>query len=197
MNMNDLAQRVAVHLPGWKPVENDNDVMGILQRSDGAQMYLRLHNNRVEVSGSYPVGRAAGSPDRSITVSPRRAPRDIAADIERRFLPQYDILYAQAAAAQQKKQRDFLWEVATNQRLASQLGAKYEAPKEASETESMRKPPSLWMDDPYLSLTFRAIAHDRSVEVARGRMPVELFERLATVIAAWLEEQPAATRPEH
>lgn len=190
MNANQIARCVVYHLPGWTYLDNGSYVE-TLQRSDGAKIFLRVEGGRLKVSGFYPVDVGPyNQPKPTITVSADRAPKAIAAQIQRRFLPGYDTLYAEAVAVQERDRRTFVWEVQTSQRLAGQLGARYATPQHPDE----RKPAYLTFGD--LSLSFRAKAYDRTVELERARIPVALFERLAAVIAAWIQEQGATVQPE-
>lgn len=182
MDVHHIARGVVQHLPGWAYQDNGSYV-ATLKRADGARLSLRLDRGRLSISGFYPIDvRPHDQPEPTITVAAERAPQAIAGEIKRRFLPEYDPLYAKALAAQERDRRNFLWEVATSERLAGLLGARYVTPT-ANARYDERTSVRLGLGED-LALTFHAHAYDRTIRLERASLPVELFERLAVVIAA-------------
>lgn len=133
IDMHLLAQRIASHLRDWTPETNGNDLVGILRRPDGAGIYLRLvhaysTNNRIEVSGDYPPKHYPPGIRFAISISSKRTPQDMAHDIQRRFLPEYDRLYAACWAAAEDERRRWQEKIETTQRIADLLGVRFQPP---------------------------------------------------------------------
>lgn len=133
IDMNAVAQRIAPHLRDWTPETNGNDLVGILRRPDGAGIILSAQraytiNSRIEVSGDYPPKHYPSGPRFAISISPKRTPQDMAADIQRRFLPEYDRLYAACWASAEDERRRWQEKIETTQRLASLLGVRFQPP---------------------------------------------------------------------
>lgn len=176
MNMNYFAARVAAHLPDWTLVENDNTRASILQRPDGARIHMRLSNNsaRIEVSGIYPTTRSYHSADPTITVSPKRAPRDMAEDIQRRFLPEYDRLFAESLASLEEDRRQLQEKTETTKRLAERLGIPYRPPRDLKDVQELS-----WSEGDFYA---RVRTENGRVYLDRVSMSVQQFERMVAAI---------------
>ncbi len=113
--LNTIGPAIAKHLPGWRYCQTDRGYFLIPSGVPGSNyspwrnhcqgMWLNIDNGRLIVSGVWPHGpadsgwRAIGPSDARegdprITVSAGRSPEKIAADILRRFLPEYQRIYA-------------------------------------------------------------------------------------------------------
>jgi hypothetical protein len=178
-DMTQLAQRVAVFLPDWTPESNDNNLVGILRRPDGAGIYLRAThpyatNCRIEVSGLYPPRHNPQGPRHTISISPKRAPQDMAEDIQRRFLPAYDRLYAECLAAAENERRRLQDKIETTQRLANLLGVAYRPPDDATAVPKLS-----WSEG-----EFHAYVRTENgrVYLDRVSMSLEQFERMVAAI---------------
>lgn len=176
IDMSEVAQRVAAHLPDWTLVENDNTMVGILQRPDGACIHLRLSNRgtRIEVYGIYPTARLYHSSEPTISISPKRTPRDIAEDIQRRFLPEYDKLFAESLAAVDQERRWLQEKTETTKRLAELLGILYQPPRDPKDVQELS-----WSEG-----EFHAYVRTENgrVYLERVSMSVAQFERMVAAI---------------
>jgi hypothetical protein len=180
-DMTQLAQRVAVFLPDWTPEPNDNNLVGILRRPDGAGIYLRAispyaTNCRIEVSGTYPAGHIPSGSRHIISISPKRTPQDMAKDIQRRFLPAYDRLYIECLDAANNECRRLQDKIETTQRLANLLGVAYRPPDDATAIPKLS-----WSEG-----EFHAYVRTENgrVYLDRVSMSLEQFERMVAAIRA-------------
>ena len=181
LDMSAVAQRVASYLRDWTPDPNSNDLIGILRRPDGAVLYLRAmrpyaSNNRIEVSGIYPPGHTPYGPRHVISISPKRAPQDMAADIQRRFLPTYDRLYAQCQAAVEDERRRLQEKIQDTQHLADLLGVPYRPPADPAEIRELD-----WSEGEFYA---RVRTENGRVYLNRVSMSLAEFERMVAAIRA-------------
>jgi hypothetical protein len=176
IDMNAVAQNIVPHLGDWKAEPNDNTRVGVLQRPDGARIHLRLSNNgtRIEVYGFYPVGHIPYGPYHTISISPKRTPQDMAADIEWRFLPTYDKLYAEAWESAENERRRLQDKIETTQRLANLLGVAYRPPDDATAVPKLS-----WSEG-----EFHAYVRTENgrVYLDRVSMSLEQFEHMVAAI---------------
>jgi hypothetical protein len=178
-DMRLLAERIASHLPDWTAVANNNDLVGILRRPDGAGIYLhpvrtRTANSRIEVSGDYPKGHTPYGERFEISISLKRAPEDMAADIQRRFLPEYDRLYAACWAGAEDERRRLQEKIETTQRLADLLGV---ACQTATDLRDMHK--LSWSEGDFYA---QVRTENGRVYLDRVSMSVAEFERIVPAI---------------
>jgi hypothetical protein len=96
---------------GWTAIEEPAKWCRTITREDGAGIYLHFQWNgeRVEVTGRWPRGPAGsyaprGTPKISFSIT--RSTHSMAADIKRRFLPEYIRLYLDALDSAQRDQAD-------------------------------------------------------------------------------------------
>jgi len=179
LDMHLLAQRIAPYLRDWTPESNGNDLVSILRRPDGAGIYLRAMrpyatNNRIEVSGDYPTGHNPTGPRHTISISPKRMPQDMAADIQRRFLPAYDRLYAECLAAADNERRRWHQKDKDTQHLAQLLGIPFQPPADPEKVRELS-----WSDG-----DFHAYVRTENGRVYLNRvsMSVAQFERMVAAI---------------
>jgi hypothetical protein len=98
-NLDSLAQCVAAHLSGnWTPHPRGTDWIAEIRGPNDSAIYLERSKGRLVITGRFPssdsgifVPLYADRP--RITVRANRPPKDIAGEIERRFLPEYLPLY--------------------------------------------------------------------------------------------------------
>ncbi len=102
-----IAQKLADTLPAWSLTSDQtkNSCYALLAGPDDAGMGIELDTRktpaRLIISGRYPTGYYPAKNNRpKITISSARSIEAIAADIERRFLPDYKSCYAQVREAQ-------------------------------------------------------------------------------------------------
>jgi hypothetical protein len=109
IDLGRIARELAALLPGWTysgpgGSESAEYWQVLTRQADGATVHVNGNSwgqkGRLVISGGYPRtkrGEDMGSRNRpSITVDPTRPVERIAADITRRFLPEYEPLYAEA-----------------------------------------------------------------------------------------------------
>ena len=113
INVQDLAEQIAAHLPGWQARPQRGSDYGHCRyatiKHDGGgliQLYYDSYRKHVSCSGRYPErnGRSCSPSDwgvlryseaaPAIKFSPTREPKALARDIERRFLAKYLPLFA-------------------------------------------------------------------------------------------------------
>lgn len=178
INMNAVAQRVAVHLRDWEANPNDNARVGVLQRPDGGRIHLRLSNNgaRIEVSGVYPTPISYHGNNPMITVSPRRTSQAIARDIEQRFLPEYDKLFARSWADANNEHRRLQERIETTRRLADLLDIPFHPSSDPKNVQYLN-----WAEGDFYARV--RVEHDR-VYLERVSMSLAEFERMVAAIRA-------------
>ncbi len=179
--MHLLVQQLVPYMPDWTAVVNDNDLVGVLHRPDGAGIYLRLvypyaNNSRIAVSGDYPKGHTPPGLRFEISISPKRAPKDMAQDIQRRFLPEYDRLYAACWAAAEDERRRLQEKIETTQRLAALLDVAYRPPDDATAVPKLS-----WSEGEFYA---RVRTENGRVYLDRVSMSVAEFERMVAAIRA-------------
>jgi len=181
LDMHLLVQRIAPYLPDWVPDGEGNDLIGVLRRPDGAVIYLRAtrpynKNSRVHVFGDYPIEGLWRNTDPTITVSPKRAPQDIARDIEMRFLPAYDKLYIERLAEAETERRRLQDKTETTQRLANLLGVPCWPPRDPSKISELD-----WSEGEFYA---RVRTENGRVYLNRVSMSLAEFERMVAAIRA-------------
>ncbi len=181
LDMRLLAERIAHYLPDWTPETNGNDLVGILRRPDGAGIYLHsvspyATNNRIEVSGDYPKGHTPYGEHFAISISPKRTPESMAQDIQRRFLPEYDRLYAACWAAAEDERCRLQEKIETTQRLANLLGVAYRPPDDATAVPKLS-----WSEGEFHALVR---TENGRVYLDRVSMSVAQFECMVAAIRA-------------
>lgn len=178
IDMNAVAQRLTAHLRDWEAEPNDNSRVGILRRPDGGRIHLRLSNNgaRIEVSGVYPTPISYHGNNPMITVSPRRTSQAIARDIEQRFLPDYDKLFAKSWADADNERRRLQEKIEDTQRLADLLGVPY---RQSSDPNDIRELD--WSEGEFYA---RVRTENGRVYLNRVSMSLAEFERMVAAIRA-------------
>ncbi len=176
--MNLVAQRLAAHLQDWEAELNDNTRVGVLLRPDGGRIHLRLSNNgaRIEVSGVCPTPVSYHNNNPMITISPHRTAQAIARDIEQRFLPEYDKLFAQSWADAENERRRVQEKIEDTQRLATLLGMTYRPPADRNSAHELS-----WSEG-----DFHAYVRTENGRVYLNRVSMSLaqFERMVAAIRA-------------
>lgn len=182
IDMSSLADDIAVHIPAWITVKSPNNLVGILERPhDKAGIYLRLvhpysTNRRIEVSGFYPDTAKPDGPRHTITVSAKRTARDIASEIDRRFLPTYDRLYAECLATAEAARRRAEEKAEAIQYIAALLGIPYKLPRSPHEIRELD-----WSEDKFYA---RVRVEGEHVYLSRVSMSLAQFERMVAAIRA-------------
>lgn len=146
VNLAKLAAEVAPTLPEgpWTvrpPREEAHDSHAILERADGATVWISgngwTRNGRLSVSGGWPrtkagevMGPREGRP--SITVAETRPSAGVAAEIARRFLPDYLRLYAEALAKKVSWDDSRAAKRAACREMAAEIGGKVQGETDAN-----------------------------------------------------------------
>lgn len=108
IDLGKIARELAALLPGWEYKgpggEDSAEFWQVLRRADGATINVHGnqwgHKGRLSIDGGYPRtkrGEEMGPRNRpSITADPARPVKQIAGDITRRLIPEYEPLYLEA-----------------------------------------------------------------------------------------------------
>ena len=111
---HELAPQLLPFLSGWTivPPKEDQNWAELRRASDGATMRIVVggwrQEGRVVIRGAWPAFRDGrtyytGEKSPSITCNARRAPKTLAAEILRRFLPLFDPEHAKALWAKSEE----------------------------------------------------------------------------------------------
>jgi hypothetical protein len=122
-NTIEAAEGIAKHMPGWR----SSGVGTIIRETDGAWLVLYLEGERFEITAGWPA-YASGErfhPDKylKITVSVNRSAETMAAEIERRLLPDYLPAYTKALAYIREREGDQRDALRCAESLAPLVGA--------------------------------------------------------------------------
>lgn len=188
-DLHAIAREIASYLPGYAvvPPEDGQWYASLRRETDGAAFVLthaRGTKAQVHVSGKYPEdlngnGRRYMSPrdwcvlpygetEPSIGVSGNRSPEVIARDIARRFLPEYEPLYA--ACLVRKAERDS-YRTTTRSQLEKVADALGEGARKISDDADADRftyygPSGIFGTFHATSLELRSLPPDAVVEIA-------------------------------